>query len=225
MNRIADIHRTTAETDVSLTLNLDGSGKADIDTGIGFLDHMLTLLAVHGGFDLDVRCVGDTYVDDHHSTEDIAICLGQAFAQAIGDKAGIARYGFMVLPMDESLVMSEVAIRDAVERAEQAGEDGADEEPVILSAVDISGRDLLAYGLFIPTEKVGSFDTELVEEFWLGFVRNANVTLHIQQLAGTNSHHIIECAFKCIARALRQAVAVDAQAQAAGVVPSSKGSL
>jgi imidazoleglycerol-phosphate dehydratase len=224
VNRIADIRRITAETDVALTLNLDGSGKANVDTGIGFLDHMLTLLAVHGGFDLDVKCVGDTYVDDHHSTEDIAICLGQAFAQAIGDKAGIARYGFMVLSMDEALCMSEVSIREAVERAEEAGKDG-EEDPVILSAVDISGRDLLAYGLFIPTEKVGTFDTELVEEFWLGFVRNANITLHIQQLAGTNSHHIIECAFKCVARALRQAVAVDAQAQAAGVVPSSKGSL
>jgi len=224
VNRIADIRRITAETDVALTLNLDGSGKASIDTGIGFLDHMLTLLAVHGNFDLDVKCIGDTYVDDHHSTEDIAICLGQAFAKAIGDKAGIARYGFMVLPMDEALCMSEVAIREAVERAEDEAE-GGEEEPVILSAVDISGRDLLAYGLFIPTEKVGTFDTELVEEFWLGFVRNANITLHIQQLAGTNSHHIIECAFKCIARALRQAVAVDKEAQAAGVVPSSKGSL
>ena len=225
MSRIACIKRTTAETDVALTLDLDGSGQADIDTGIGFLDHMLTLLAVHGNFDLSVKCVGDTYVDDHHSTEDIAICLGQAFAQAIGNKAGIARYGFMVLPMDEALVMSEATIRDAVEQAEAAAADGGDEPAVVLSAVDISGRDLLAYGLFIPTEKVGTFDTELVEEFWLGFVRNANITLHIQQLAGTNSHHIIECAFKSVARALRQAVAVDAAAEAAGVVPSSKGSL
>ncbi|MDO5118262.1 MAG: imidazoleglycerol-phosphate dehydratase [Eggerthellaceae bacterium] len=224
MNRIAEIKRTTAETDIALTLNLDGSGKASIDTGIGFLDHMLTLLAVHGNFDLDVKCVGDTYVDDHHSTEDIAICLGKAFSQAVGNKAGIARYGFMILPMDEALCMSEIAIREAVEKAEEEA-DGGKEEPVILSAVDISGRDLLAYGLFIPAEKVGTFDTELVEEFWLGFVRNANITLHIQQLAGTNSHHIIECAFKCIARALRQAVAVDEKAAEAGVVPSSKGSL
>lgn len=223
MSRNAEIYRATAETQVELALNLDGSGQANLDTGVGFLDHMLTLLAVHGNFDLSVQCKGDTYVDDHHSVEDIAICLGQAFSQAIGSKAGIARYGFMILPMDESLVLTEVAIQETVFAAQQ--NDGAEADAVILSAVDISGRDLLAYELKIPAQKVGSFDTELVEEFLLSFVRNAHITLHVQQLAGTNSHHIIECAFKCIARALRQAVAVDAQAAAAGIVPSSKGSL
>jgi len=223
VERIAEINRATAETDVALTLNLDGSGQANINTGVGFLDHMLTLLAVHGNFDLRISCKGDTYVDDHHSVEDIAICLGQAFREALGNKAGIARYGFMIAPMDESLVLGEAVINDAVADAQAHAE--SEHDSVVLSAVDISGRDLLAYGLKIPTEKVGTFDTELVEEFWLGFVRNAAITLHIQQLAGTNSHHIIECAFKSVARALRQAVAVDAAAAAAGIVPSSKGSL
>lgn len=194
--RTAEIIRKTAETDIMLRLNLDGRGESGIDTGVGFLDHMLTLFARHGRFDLYVKCVGDTYVDDHHTAEDIGIALGQAFAQALGDKRGIIRYGSQILPMDESL---------------------------ILSAVDISGRDYLGYDLGIPTEKVGTFDTELVEEFWLGFVRNAKLTLHIRRLAGTNSHHIIEGAFKSVGRSLRQAVAVDAAF--ADEIPSTKGVL
>ena len=224
--RIAHVTRKTAETDIDLTLNLDGSGKAQVSTGVGFMDHMLTLLAVHGNFDLTVAAQGDTWVDDHHTTEDLGIALGQAFARCVGDKAGIARYGFMVLPMDEALVMSEVRIEDAKAAAEAAPADTADgADACVLAAVDISGRDLLAFDLPVPTQKVGTFDTELVEEFWLGFVRNANVTLHIRELAGKNSHHIIECAFKCVARALRAAVAVNAADAAAGKVPSSKGTL
>ena len=194
--RTADINRKTAETDIKLTLNIDGSGKSSVDTGCGFLDHMLTLFARHGRFDLNVTCVGDTYIDYHHTVEDIGISLGKAFSEAIGDKKGIVRYGNFILPMDESL---------------------------ILSAVDISGRSYLAYGLEIPTEKVGDFDTELVEEFWLGFVRNADVTLHIKQLAGTNSHHIIEGAFKSVARSLKAAVAIDKDF--ADEIPSTKGVL
>ena len=194
--RTAEIIRKTAETDIMLRLSLDGRGESGIDTGVGFLDHMLTLFARHGRFDLYVKCVGDTYVDDHHTAEDIGIALGQAFAQALGDKRGIVRYGSQILPMDESL---------------------------ILSAVDISGRDYLGYDLGIPTEKVGTFDTELVEEFWLGFVRNAKLTLHIRKMAGTNSHHIIEGAFKSVGRSLRQAVAVDAAF--ADEIPSTKGVL
>ena len=194
--RTAEIIRKTAETDIMLRLDLDGRGEAAIDTGVGFLNHMLTLFARHGRFDLYVKCVGDTDVDDHHTAEDIGIVLGQAFAQALGDKRGINRYGSQILPMDESL---------------------------ILSAVDISGRDHLGYDLAIPTEKVGAFDTELVEEFFLGFVRNAGLTLHIRKLAGTNSHHIIEGAFKSVGRSLRQAVAVDAAF--ADEIPSTKGVL
>ena len=194
--RSAEIIRKTAETDIMLRIELDGRGVSGIDTGVGFLDHMLTLFARHGRFDLYVKCVGDTYVDDHHTAEDIGIALGQAFAQALGDKRGITRYGSQILPMDESL---------------------------ILSAVDISGRDYLGYELAIPTEKVGTFDTELVEEFWLGFVRNAKLTLHIRKMAGTNSHHIIEGAFKSVGRSLRQAVAVDAAF--ADEIPSTKGVL
>lgn len=194
--RTAEIIRKTAETDIMLRLNLDGRGESGIDTGVGFLDHMLTLFSRHGRFDLYVKCVGDTDVDDHHTAEDIGIALGQAFAQALGDKRGINRYGSQILPMDESL---------------------------ILSAVDISGRDYLGYDLSIPTEKVGTFDTELVEEFWLGFVRNAKLTLHIRKMAGTNSHHIIEGAFKSVGRSLRQAVAVDAAF--ADEIPSTKGVL
>lgn len=190
------IERKTAETDIKLRLMLDGSGKAKIDTGCGFLDHMLTLFASHGRFDLEVMCVGDTGVDYHHSVEDIGICLGKAFRESLGDCKGICRYGNMLLPMDEAL---------------------------ILSAVDISGRDLLAYDLRIPTQKVGDFDTELVEEFLLAFVRNAGITLHVKQLSGTNSHHIIEGAFKSIARSLRAAVAIDAAF--AKEVPSTKGNL
>ena len=194
--RTAEIIRKTGETDIALKLNLDGSGKANIATGCGFLDHMLTLFARHGRFDLDVSCKGDTWVDDHHTVEDIGIALGQAFAQALGDKRGICRYGDVALPMDETL---------------------------ILSAVDISGRDYLGFALEIPAQKVGTFDSELVEEFWLGFVRNARITLHIRQLAGTNSHHIIEGAFKSVARSLRAAVAIDPVA--AGEIPSTKGVL
>ena len=194
--RTAEIIRKTAETDIMLRLDLDGKGEAGIDTGVGFLDHMLTLFARHGRFDLYVKCVGDTCVDDHHTAEDIGIALGQAFAKALGDKRGIVRYGSQILPMDESL---------------------------ILSAVDISGRDYLGYDLGIPTEKVGTFDTELVEEFFLGFVRNAKLTLHLRKMAGTNSHHIIEGAFKSVGRSLRQAVAVDAAF--ADEIPSTKGVL
>ena len=194
--RTSDISRTTAETDIRLSLDLDGRGASDIDTGVGFLDHMLTLFAKHAKFDLYVQAKGDNYVDDHHTVEDVGIVLGQAFAEAVGDKKGICRYGDCVLPMDEAL---------------------------ILCAVDISGRDYLGYSLEIPTEKVGTFDTELVEEFWLGFVRNARVTLHFKQLAGKNSHHIIEGAFKAAARTLRQAVAVDGAY--ADEVPSTKGLL
>ena len=192
--RTSNIERKTAETQISLSLDLDGEGKSKIDSGCGFLDHMLTLFASHGKFDLTLSCKGDTYVDDHHTVEEIGICLGKAFAEALGDKRGIARYGDITLPMDEAL---------------------------ILAAVDLSGRDYLGYALEIPTEKVGSFDTELVEEFWLAFVRNAACNLHIRQLAGKNSHHIIEGAFKAVARALRAAVKSDGT----DTVPSTKGVL
>lgn len=194
--RTAQITRNTAETKISLTLNLDGIGQSDIRTKVGFLDHMLTLFAKHGRFDLTVSCDGDTWVDDHHTVEDVGIALGQAVAQALGDKRGITRYGSQILPMDESL---------------------------ILTAVDISGRAYLGYELDIPTQKVGTFDTELVEEFWLGFVRNAACTLHIRKIAGTNSHHIIEGAFKSAGRSLRAAVAIEAAF--ANEIPSTKGVL
>ncbi len=194
--RKAEITRKTAETDIALTLCLDGSGKSDIQSGLGFLDHMLTLFARHGRFDLELTCAGDTRVDGHHSAEDIGICLGQAFRDALGDKKGIVRYGDTILPMDEAL---------------------------ILTAVDISGRAYLACELDIPAQKVGDFDTELVAEFWASFVRSAGLTLHIRQLAGMNSHHIIEGVFKSAARTLRRACAVD---PALGdEVPSTKGTL
>lgn len=180
--RTASINRKTAETDIKLTLNVDGSGESKIDSGCGFLDHMLTLLAKHGRFDLELKCIGDTQVDDHHTVEDIGISLGQAFKSALSDKKGMVRYGYMILPMDETL---------------------------ILSAVDFSGRSYLNYDLQIPTEKVGTFDTELVEEFFLGFVRNCECTLHLKQLDGTNSHHIIEGAFKSVARSMKDAVKID----------------
>ncbi len=192
--RISEITRKTAETDILLKLNLDGTGKSCIDTGCGFLNHMLTLFAAHGKFDVTVRCQGDTDVDDHHSAEDIGICLGQAFQQALGDKRGITRYGSFLLPMDETL---------------------------ILSAVDISGRSCLCYDLQIPTEKIGSFDTELVEEFFLAFTRNCPMSLHLRQLAGKNSHHIVEGAFKSLARSLKAAVALDGT----DAIPSTKGVL
>ena len=194
--RTAEITRNTAETQISLTLNLDGSGKSEIATGCGFLDHMLVLLAKHGRFDLTVSCKGDTWVDDHHTVEDVGIALGQAVKTALADKRGITRYGSQILPMDEAL---------------------------ILSAIDLSGRGYLGYDLRIPTQKVGTFDTELVEEFWLGFVRNAEATLHIRQMAGTNSHHIIEGAFKSVGRSLRAAVAIEAAY--ADEIPSTKGVL
>ena len=194
--RTAKIERKTLETDINLSLNLDGTGKSQIDTGCGFLNHMLTLFASHGRFDLTVLCKGDTDVDDHHTVEDIGISLGKAFSDALGDKRGITRYGSFLLPMDESL---------------------------ILTAVDISGRSCLCYDLEIPTQKIGTFDTELVEEFFLGFVRNCPMSLHIRKLAGTNSHHIVEGAFKSVARSLRAAVAIDAAA--ANEIPSTKGVL
>lgn len=194
--RTAQIIRNTAETKIRLKLNLDGTGKSEIDTGIGFLDHMLTLFAKHGRFDLSVYCDGDTKVDDHHSTEDIGICLGLAFKEALGDKKGICRYGDTILPMDEAL---------------------------ILSAVDISGRSFLGYGLEIPTQKVGTFDTELVEEFMIAFTANAGLDLHLRQLSGKNSHHIIEGAFKSAARSLRKAVSIDPDM--ADEIPSTKGLL
>ena len=194
--RKAEITRRTAETDISLALNLDGSGMSDCKTGCGFLDHMLTLFARHGRFDLTVSCTGDTQVDYHHTVEDIGICLGKAFAQAIGDKKGITRYGDIALPMDEAL---------------------------ILSAVDISGRGGCYYALEIPTQKVGDYDTELDQEFWIAFAQNAGLTLHIRQLAGRNSHHIMEGAFKSVARSLKAAVAIDPVY--ADEVPSTKGML
>ena len=192
--RTAEVTRNTAETKISLRLNLDGTGRSEIDTGVGFLNHMLTLFAAHGKFDLTVKCAGDVEVDDHHSVEDIGICLGQAFQAALGDKRGITRYGSFLLPMDEAL---------------------------ILSAVDISGRSCLCYELDIPTEKIGTFDTELVEEFFLGFVRNCPMSLHLRQLAGKNAHHIVEGAFKSVARALKAAVALDGSNE----IPSTKGVL
>ena len=194
--RSASVTRKTGETDITLMLNLDGTGASSLSTGCGFLDHMLTLFAKHGRFDLTVACQGDTWVDDHHTVEDIGICLGDAFAQALGDLRGVTRYGSITLPMDEAL---------------------------ILTAVDLSGRGMLCYWLELPTEKVGTFDTELTEEFFLAFVRRAGITLHIRQLAGKNSHHIIEGAFKSTARSLRQAVAIDPAW--AGEVPSTKGVL
>ena len=194
--RTAKISRKTAETDISLNLCLDGRGESHIQTGCGFLDHMLTLFAKHGRFDLLVRCAGDTHVDYHHTVEDVGICLGQAFAQALGDKKGIIRYGDITLPMDESL---------------------------ILSAVDISGRGGCYYALDIPAQKVGDFDTELCQEFWIAFARDAGITLHLRQLAGCNSHHIIEGAFKSVARSMKMAVAIDKAF--ADEIPSTKGML
>ena len=194
--RTSTINRKTNETDISLTLNLDGSGKSEIRTGCGFLDHMLTLFARHGGFDLTLTCKGDTYVDDHHTVEDIGICLGKALTEALGDKRGIQRYGDIILPMDETL---------------------------ILSAVDISGRGGCYMDMSIPTEKVGTFDTQLCEEFFIALAQNGGLTLHIRQLAGRNSHHIIEGAFKSVARSLAKAVSIDEKN--ADKIPSTKGLL
>ena len=192
--RISEISRRTAETDITLKLNLDGSGKSTIATGVGFLDHMLTLFAAHGKFDLEVSCAGDHQVDDHHSVEDIGIVLGQAFRDALADKRGITRYGSFLLPMDEAL---------------------------ILTAVDISGRSCLCCDLQIPSQKIGTFDTELVEEFLLAFTRQCPMSLHAKQLAGKNSHHIVEGLFKSLARSLKAAVALDGT----GAIPSTKGVL
>ena len=194
--RCAEISRKTFETDIRLSLNLDGTGESEISSGVGFLDHMLTLFARHGRFDLTLACLGDTQVDDHHSVEDIGICLGRAFREALGDKKGIVRYGDTTLPMDEAL---------------------------ILTAVDISGRSFLSFDLPIPTEKVGSFDTQLVEEFFTAFCANAGITLHIKELAGKNSHHIIEGCFKSFARSLRKAAALDPACPEE--LPSTKGVL
>lgn len=191
--RTSTIERKTAETDVRLTLSLDGSGRADVDSGVGFLNHMLTLFASHSGYDLTVVCKGDTDVDDHHSVEDIGICLGEAFKNALGDKRGVARYGDILLPMDEAL---------------------------ILCAADLSGRSVLCLDLDLPSKTVGTFDTELAEEFLLAFVRTSGVTLHIRQLAGRNTHHILEGVFKALARTLAKATAV-----VGSEIPSTKGVL
>ena len=194
--RTAQINRKTAETDISLSLTLEGTGQHSINTGCGFLDHMLTLFAVHGRFDLDVSCLGDTHVDDHHTVEDIGICLGDAFTKALNDKKGITRYGFMAVAMDEAL---------------------------LLCALDISGRASLNYGLQIPTQKVGTFDTELTLEFFEAFVRACPMALHLRQQAGKNSHHIIEGSFKAFARAMKIAVKIDEATK--NEIPSSKGVL
>lgn len=194
--RIAQIKRKTAETDITLTLNLDGKGESNIDTGVGFFDHMLTLFAKHGGFDLEVKCIGDLQVDSHHTVEDVGIALGDAFNTALGDKKGITRYGYFVLPMDEAL---------------------------IVTALDISGRSCLRYNLEIPAAAIGNFDTELVREFFEAFVRKANLTLHINELDGYNSHHIIEGTFKSFARSLGAAVAIDEKNKDS--IPSTKGVL
>lgn len=194
--RSAEIRRDTAETKIRLTLELDGSGKAAVDSGCGFLDHMLTLFACHGGFDLSVSCRGDTQVDDHHSVEDVGICLGRAFTEALGEKRGIARYGQSLLPMDEALV---------------------------LTAVDLSGRDYLGWAVPLPAAKVGSFDTELAKEFWLGFVRHCPCALHFRELSGENTHHILEAVFKGAGRALKAAAAVEEGRR--DEVPSTKGVL
>lgn len=194
--RTADIQRDTQETRISLRLCLDGTGKSDIATGLGFLDHMLTLFARHGDFDLTVRCDGDTEVDGHHSVEDIGICLGKAFSEALGDKRGICRYGQFLLPMDETLV---------------------------LCACDLSGRDYLGWSVELPAAKVGDFDTELAKEFWLAFVRSCPGSIHIRQMAGENTHHILEAVFKGMGRTLKAAVALDEKHL--GEIPSTKGTL
>lgn len=194
--RTATCNRKTAETEIALSLNLDGSGKGELNTGVGFLDHMLTLFARHGRFDLSVSCKGDTEVDGHHSVEDIGIALGEALKGALGDKRGVVRYGSMLLPMDEALV---------------------------LCAVDLSGRACLRFAAQIPSQKIGAFDTELVQEFFLALTRTAGITLHIRLLNGENSHHIVEAMFKAFGRAMKQAVAIDPEA--ANEIPSTKGIL
>lgn len=194
--RIGEVNRETAETEIELSIDLDGSGDSSVDTGVGFLDHMLTLFSRHGRFDLNVKCDGDTYVDDHHSVEDIGICMGRAFAKALGERRGINRYGDIILPMDETL---------------------------ILCAVDISGRSCLSFEADFPSEKIGTFDTELVEEFMAAFVRSSGITLHIKQISGKNSHHIAEGMFKALGRTLKEAVAIDEEL--GDEIPSTKGVL
>ena len=194
--RKAEIVRKTGETDITLSLDIDGKGESEISSGVGFLDHMLTLFSRHGRFDLTLKCIGDTYVDDHHSTEDIAIALGSAFKKALGDKRGIRRYGDIILPMDEAL---------------------------ILASVDISGRSYLRFTSDFHTEKIGTFDVELLEDFFTSFSENAGITLHIRQLDGRNSHHIAEAMFKAVARAMRKAVEIDEKAK--DEIPSTKGVL
>ena len=194
--RTATIKRDTRETQIELTLNLDGTGKSSIASGCGFLDHMLELFARHGDIDLTVKCNGDTHVDYHHSVEDIGICLGKAFTEALGDKRGITRYGQFLLPMDETLV---------------------------LCACDLSGRDYLGWGVELPSMTVGDFDTELAEEFWLAFVRNCPASIHIRQMAGKNTHHILEAIFKGMGRTLKMAVAMDEKHL--NEIPSTKGTL
>ena len=194
--RKAETVRKTGETDITLSLDIDGKGKSEISSGVGFLDHMLTLFSRHGRFDLKLKCIGDTYVDDHHSTEDIAIALGSAFRKALGDKRGIKRYGDIILPMDEALV---------------------------LASVDMSGRSYIRFTSNFQTEKIGTFDVELLEDFFTSFAENAGITLHIRQLDGRNSHHIAEAMFKAVARALRKAVEIDERAK--DEIPSTKGVL
>ena len=194
--RVSNDSRDTNETKIKYMLNIDGSGKCNVNTGVGFFDHMLNLFASHGMFDLDIECNGDLNVDAHHTVEDVGICLGKAFSKALGDQKGIRRYADKTVPMDEALV---------------------------LTAVDISGRAHLSYDLDIPTFKVGDFDTELIEEFFCAFVREAKITLHIKKLAGRNSHHIIECCFKSFARTMNEACSIDPRRQ--DVLPSTKGVL
>ena len=194
--RKAETVRKTGETDITLSLDIDGKGESEISSGVGFLDHMLTLFSRHGRFDLKLKCIGDTYVDDHHSTEDIAIALGSAFRKALGDKRGIKRYGDIILPMDEALV---------------------------LASVDISGRSYIRFTSNFQTGKIGTFDVELLEDFFTSFAENAGITLHIRQLDGRNSHHIAEAMFKAVARALRKAVEIDERAK--DEIPSTKGVL
>ncbi len=196
MNRVATVTRTTTETDVTLTVDLDGSGMAEIDSGIGFLDHMLVALARHGLFDLTIRATGDLHIDCHHTTEDVGIVLGRAFAQAIGDKRGIRRFGQAVVPMDEALTEA---------------------------AVDISGRPYLAWNVAFERERLGEIDTELFQEFFRAFAMNALLTLHVTNRVGGNAHHVAESCFKAVARALR--MATEADPRAAGAIPSTKGAL
>lgn len=212
--RVSEIKRKTAETDISISLNLDGTGKSEIKSGNGFMDHMLTLFAKHGRFDLIVNCNGDTNVDFHHSAEDIGICLGKAFKEALGDMKGIMRYADIILPMDETLILC---------TADLLNNQISDDEAVILCATDISGRSYLGLDLPLPSQRVGDFDTELVEEFLIAFVNNSNITLHIKELAGKNTHHIIEGTFKALGRTLRKAVKIDPEC--AGEIPSTKGVL